>query len=130
MEYAQTRNSGTAMVLDFDVQVRRHAHTSLVRSKREKAVFIRYLSNVSYWLVRKVRECVCGRAAHNRGDQISQPIRCLQNMNENNEHMNGQACRVPAFNSTTTLQNLIKFVMSLIPMKDTPNAQFLILFDR
>jgi len=58
-----------------NVPVRRHAHTSVVRRKREMASFIRYLSNVSYWLVRKVRECVCGRAAHNRGDQISQLIR-------------------------------------------------------
>jgi hypothetical protein len=94
------------------------------------AGFIRYLSNVSYWLVRKVRECVCGRAAQNRGDQISQLIRCLQNMKENDEHRNGHAYRVPAFNSTTTLQILIKFDMSVIPLKDTPTAQFLILFDQ
>jgi hypothetical protein len=86
------------------------------------AGFIRYLSNVSYWLVRKVRECVCGRGARNRGDQLSQLIRCLQNMKENNEHTNGHACRVPAFNSTTTLQILIKSDMCVIVLKDTPNA--------
>jgi hypothetical protein len=63
-----------------DVPVRMHAHTSEMGRKRVMAGFIRYLSNVSDWLVRKVRECVCGRAAHNRGDQISQLIRCSQNM--------------------------------------------------
>jgi hypothetical protein len=114
-----------------DVPVRRQAHTSVVLRKLVMAGIIRYLSNVSYWLVRKVRECVCGRSAHNRGDQISELIRCLLNMKENNEHTNGHSYRVPAFNSTTAGHILKKKIgMCVIPLKDTPNAQFLILFHR
>jgi hypothetical protein len=79
--------------ISHDAPVRMYAHTSVVQRTRVMAGFFYIICRMSQ--IGVCVKCVCACVVVqrlNRGDQVSQCKRCLQNMKGNNAYTNGRSC--------------------------------------